>query len=347
MKKIIFALFLFLFLSDNVKAETIETPYLYYRSSQNSKLEIGEIREEETTYLLEEKAPSKTKEYYPLGKNPKDYPFRTNEVNYSEWSEWGTKKETTMEEEQQTLYTYQRLKKIDSLVIETSPSLALLSIKINGKEYLEKNSSLIYLESPLEIKLEKSFYPEEITLEIKVYRLLNDSKAKLTMTDKRQEYIEKEIKVTTPGISQITEKGIHLLKKLLLERETKTTNDLKDLFYIHILNEKVEYRYREKKYKYQKKPKQILSQEKEKEGYYVKEETTTYHFYRKEKIELYDNIILDGYIELNNIVKTTTFPLKNLKIASSMPCGNTILTFTYQTFSFQKEAYIKCEEERK
>ncbi len=327
------------------QAETIETPYLYYRSSDKNESAGDEIRVEEKAYLLEEDNPEVTEYYYFEEHHPKDYPIRTNDYQYTSWSEWSRRQEEGKEEEQRTIYSYQRLKKIKTLQFQVSSSLGFLSLKINGKECLKKESFLFYPKETFEITLEESLYPEEIKLEMTVYRLSNDPSAQINITDPKKEYVEKTIKINEPGISLICEKGIHLLKKLLLENKVQTTTDLKDLFYIKIKKQEQEYRYREKKYRFQKEPKQIKSKGKEKEGYHLVGGEVKYHYYRKEKIELYDEIVLDGYIELNQIVKRTTFPLKDLKIASSSSCGKTILTFTYQDFSFKREAYINCEEE--
>ena len=101
------------------------------------------------------------------------------------------------------------------------------------------------------------------------------------------------------------------------------------------------YRYRKKYYKYYKDESKI--DDKVLPGYKVVSTFNKYYLYRKEIIEVYDNIILNNYLDLDKVIKTSTIPLSKLEFNYDNNCGSTVLSIKYKDFKVDIDVIFNCD----
>ena len=65
--------------------------------------------------------------------------------------------------------------------------------------------------------------------------------------------------------------------------------------------------------------------------------------YRKEKIEVFDNINLSNYLDLSKIIKSSTIPLSKLKFNYIVNCSKTPLIIEYQNFKTEIDIVFNCQ----
>ena len=318
----------------DVDAKVFSLPYEKVERSVNPKYEK---RKKEVWYLLEEKESEITRKYYEIGKNPKDYPIQTKQKKYSSYGPYGTiKKEIEgYQRDEKEIYYYREMKKINKLILTDFEDISMLEIKVNGKKI---NNLLKEKEIILSFPSQR---PDDITLDITAFILQDARGPSFSLMDESGTYIKKTIMEKKKGIVREKIKVIDCLNKMVMDKKIKTTKNIDHLPYIEVVKKEKKYRYRKIKYKYEKEKQRIYSLEK-KEGYVVVSKLEKIAIYRREQLELFDTIFLDGYLDIDKIVKRTTIPLKEIKIESSNSCGKTNLTISYHSFSYQQEAFITC-----
>ena len=79
-------------------------------------------------------------------------------------------------------------------------------------------------------------------------------------------------------------------------------------------------------------------------GYKVVSTFNKYYLYRKEIIEVYDNIILNNYLDLDKVIKTSTIPLSKLEFNYDNNCGSTVLSIKYKDFKVDIDVIFNCED---
>lgn len=333
-------LVLFFFLCPlTVNAETIETPYLFVKEVDAS-YQVGESEQlhRESNYLLEEEKSETTQAFYKKGTHLKDYPLLTEEFCYTDFSPWQEKRkeDPTLEEQQKTVFTYQPLKKVRRLYLEKIEKLTLLEIRITSHD------QLLYQEQPkigeaITIDLKKDYDVATLKITLKCYLLQEDTKGHVTITTDDKSYLHETVTVTRKGISIVEKKLINCLQKLVFAKTMETTtSNIEEDPYLKIIQKKTWYRYREKKYRYQKEKKIKESNNKEEAGFRFIGIKNHYYLYRKEQITLKEGIVLKDYVDLDKIIVSTSFPLKDLLIKSRFYGNKAILTFSYKDFSIEK-----------
>ena len=155
-------------------------------------------------------------------------------------------------------------------------------------------------------------------------------------------YVNNEIKVINKGFNNLNIKLINCLERTLYDKEIKTTNNIDDKFYINVISKDTMYRYRKKYYMYYKDEYQI--DDKVLPGYKVVSTFNKYYLYRKEIIEVYDNIILNNYLDLDKVIKTSTIPLSKLEFNYDNNCGSTVLSIKYKDFKVDIDVIFNCED---
>ncbi len=333
--KILITILLF-FLCLNVNAKTITTPYLKVKEvDANYKLKPNE-KIEKTTYYKQEKI---TKDFKYLERPNNIYSIKTNDLRYGEYTNYTKERlnDSSKDEDTKTIYYYQELKKINSLTIKNIKNLLITKISIKYKD------NLIYEGNSKKISFNKKYSPEYLTLEITCFLNQEDLKGSFEIINSN--YIKDNIIVTKKGYSKIKVKLINHLNKLLYEDKVLKTSNLEDKYYIKVLKEETLYRYRKKYYKCYKE--EIITDKKLRYGYKVIEVINKYYLYKKETIELYDNIMLTDYLDLDKIIKSSTIPLSNLTFNYNNTCSKTNLTIKYQDFKVTTDITFKCQDNPK
>ncbi len=329
--KILFILLLF-FSCLNVNAKTITTPYLKvgevsfdYKVNSLEKIEV-------VTLYKQEKI---NRDYKYLENGNDSYTIKTNEVKYGEYSDYRKKriKDNSLDEDKKIIYYYQELKKIDSLRIEKVNNLLITNITIKYKD------NIIYNGNDLNIKLSKKYSPEY--LEMFVICFLNQGDIEGEFTISSDNYVNSKFIVKDKGYSKVDIKLINQLNKTIYEDKVLKTSNLDNKFYINVVDKKIFYRYRKKYYKYYRDD--IILDTKINPSYRVIDVSNKYYLYRKEIIEVFDNIKLSNYLDVSKVIKSSTVPLGDLEfIYDNETCGDSVLTLKYKDFKVNLDVNFSC-----
>lgn len=321
----------------NVSAKTIVTPYLKVGEvSSNYQVKDNE-KIEEVTYYKQEKI---NKDFKYLESATKEYTIKSNEVKYGEYSNYQKKRldNKNLDEDIKKVYYYQDLKRIDNLTIKNIDKLLITKITLKYKDNIIYQSS--DLKKEYKINLPKKYSPIYLTLDITCF--LNQGDMRGSFLIESDNYVNRNIKVINKGFNNLNIKLINCLERTLYDKEIKTTNDIDDKFYINVISKETMYRYRKKYYKYYKDESKI--DDKVLAGYKVVSTFNKYYLYRKEIIEVYDNIILNNYLDLDKVIKTSTIPLSKLEFNYDNNCGSTVLSIKYKDFKVDIDVIFNCED---
>lgn len=331
-----------------VGAEIVETPYMYvgsvdknYIVTENEKIQLKQ------EYVWQEVNPAMTDQYYMEGMQPINYPNQTQEFIYTKWSNWQTEKIDGLEEEQKITYTYQELQKIDQIVLDDIQNLLILSVKVIDRTTEQViatwfNTYNSFYENIL-LNLEKYYSLQQLQLEITTFLIQEKINGQYVIADSSKKYVKEVVHVEEKGISNQSYLLINCMKRLQWDKNIIQSQELTDPIYVHVLDIQVEYRYRLKLYRYQKNPQIIVQEGSYKEGYQLINKQTKYELYRKETIELYDSITLTDYIDLSNIIKESTIPLKDIQIVIEHVCQDSMMKLSYQDFQYKKPIQMICQ----
>ena len=289
----------------NVSAKTIVTPYLEVGEvSSNYQVEDNE-KIEEVTYYKQEKI---NKDFKYLESATKEYTIKSNEVKYGEYGNYQKKRldNKNLDEDIKKVYYYQDLKRIDNLTIKNIDKLLITKITLKYKDNIIYQSN--DLKKEYKINLSKKYSPIYLTLDITCF--LNQGDMKGSFLIKSDNYVNRNIKVTDKGFNNLNIKLINCLERTLYDKEIKTTNNIDD---------------------------KVLP------DYKVVSTFNKYYLYRKEIIEVYDNIILNNYLDLDKVIKTSTIPLSKLEFNYDNNCGSTVLSIKYKDFKVEVDVIFNCD----
>ena len=338
--KILILLLLLLFCYMNVDAKTITTPYLKigevdgnYKCNDKERIEI-------VTYYELEKI---NRDFKYLERPFKEYKIKGDKVKYGEYGEYQKERleNSNLDGDVKTIYYYQELKKIDSLIIKNINNLMITKVTLKYKDKVIYNcdkTSDVY-----KIKLSKKYSPEYLTLEVKCF--LNQGDLKGSFDVLNSNYIKEKIEVTTKGINNITIDLINCLSKTIYDEKIVKASSITDNFYINVIKKEKLYRYRKKYYQYYKDENVIDTRVLE--GYRVIKTFNKYYLYRKEEIEVFDEIVLDSYLDLDKVIKRSTVPLSKLEFIYENNCSKTDLVIKYKDFKETIKVTFKCEKSSK
>ncbi|HIS38344.1 MAG TPA: hypothetical protein IAB45_02415 [Candidatus Onthousia faecavium] len=323
MKKLSLLLLLFLYLNLDISichAKTYETPYLLvekvdqdYKVGQNEKIKT-------VTYYVQEKI---NKDYKYLEEPTSEYPLITKEKKYSNYLYSLTKPTlNNIELEEEYLYSYQEIKKINKLNLTICNNLLITSIKIYYKDKLIYESN----KNKDTIKLDDYYSPEYLVIDLTFFLNQGDSKGTFTLSN--SDYIKIKDTIKDKGFSTKKFKVINYIANYKYDNFVKFTTDIRDKFYLKILTKTKIYKYRKVYYKCNEDTR-ITSQELL-DSYKVIDTYHEYYLYRKEKIETFDHITVIDYLDLSKVIKTSTIPLSKLKF-NYEPNGTT-LVIAYQDY---------------
>lgn len=330
--KILLILLLF-FSCANVSAKTITTPYLKvgevnanYQAKDNEKIE-------KVTYYKQEKI---DKEFKYLEECNLEYPLKSNEVTYGEYTNYSKEKlnDKRLDEDIKTIYYYKDLKKIENLTISNIDNLLITKITLKYKD------KTIYEGNNYNIKLSKKYSPEFLELEVTCF--LNQGDRKGNFVIENSNYIKDKITITKKGYSKIKLKLINHLTKTLYDEKVLNNSNIEDKSYIKVISKEKLYRYRKKYYKCYKDD--SITDTLVHNGYKVVDTINKYYLYRKETIEVYDDITLSNYLDLSKVIKKSTIPLSKLEFNYSNTCSKTILTIKYQDFKENIDITFDCND---
>lgn len=328
--KILFILLLF-FYCLNVEARTFTTPYLKV-GEVDSTYQINSLEKIEVVpFYKQEKL---NKDYKYLEKAVGVYTIKTNEVKYGEYGDYQKKriKDQNLDEDIKTIYYYQELKKIDNLKIRNVNDLLIRKIVLKYKD------NVIYQGNDVDIELLKKYSPEYLELYITCFLNQGDLKGEFTLSS--DDYVEKKVVVEKKGYSVIKVKLINALNKMIYEKDLLRTTNIENKFYINIVKKDVFYRYRKKYYKYYKED--IIVDTNINPLYKVIEVYNKYYLYRKETIEVFDDIKLSNYLDLSKVIKNSTIPLSLLSFDYVNTCSKSVLTIRYKEFKVNLDVVFEC-----
>lgn len=330
--KILLILLLF-FYYDNVFARTITTPYLkvgevdsIYQANTNEKIK-------KVTYYKQEKM---DKEFKYLEVPNNEYSIKSDEIIYGKYSSYSKEKlnDKNLDEDIKTIYYYKDLKKIDNLTIKDIKNLLITKITLKYKD------KTIYEGTNYNIKLSKKYSPEYLTLDIICFLNQEDIKGSFKIVNSN--YINEKITVTKKGYSKVKLKLINYLTKTLYDEEILKTSNLEDKIYIKVISKEKLYRYRKKYYKYYKA--KYITDTLVHDGYKVIDTIDKYYLYRKETIEVFDDITLSNYLDLSKVIKKSTIPLSKVEFNYYNTCSKTTLTIKYKDFKENIDVTFKCPD---
>ena len=328
--KILIILLLF-FCYESVFAKTITTPYLKVGEVESTYQVNTNEKIEKTTYYKQEKI---DKDYKYLEVPNDEYSIKSDEIIYGKYSSFHKEKlnDNSLDEDIKTIYYYKDLKKIDNLTIKDINNLLITKITLKYK------NKTIYEGSNYNIKLSKKYSPEYLTLDITCFLNQGDIKGSFKIINSN--YINEKITVTKKGYSKVNLKLINHLTKTLYDDKVLKTSNIEDKFYIKVISKEQLYRYRKKYYKCYKD--ENLTDTSVHDGYKVTDTIAKYYLYRKEVIEVFDDITLSNYLDLSKIIKESTIPLSKLEFIYSNTCSKTKLTIKYQDFKENIDITFKC-----
>ena len=79
-------------------------------------------------------------------------------------------------------------------------------------------------------------------------------------------------------------------------------------------------------------------------GFILEKDKTSDASNLKEIIEVYDNIILNNYLDLDKVIKNSTIPLSKLEFNYSNNCSNTKLIIKYKDFKEEISVTFNCKD---
>ena len=330
--KILIILLLF-FWWNNVSAKTITTPYLKVGEVDSTYQVKSNEKIEKVTYYKQEKI---DKDFKYLEEPNDEYPLKSDEIIYGKYSSFRKEKlnDNSLDEDIKTIYYYNALKKIDNLTIKDINNLLITKITLKYKD------KTIYEGTTKNIKLSKKYSPEYLTIDITCFLNQGDIKGSFRLVNSN--YINEKITVTKKGYSKIELKLINHLTKTLYDKKLLKTSNLEDKFYINVISKEKLYRYRKKYYKCYKD--ESLTDTIIHDGYKVTDTINKYYLYRKETIEVYDDIKLSNYLDLSKVIKKSTISLSKLEFNYSNTCSRTTLTIKYQDFKENVDVTFSCED---
>lgn len=307
-----------------VSADIITTPYLF----------AGFVDE---CYSLQENEKIEERNKYIFQKEDELY-------TYSKWSRWQSKKIHGLEEQNKTVYYYQRLKSLDRIIIKDISCLFIMNVKI----FLRSHHQLIanwvntpfILKENITILLDSFYFPEDLEIEIETFMLQEKEQGSFFITGIDQQYIKKKVDVLEKGKSSQKQLLINCLIKMKWDKKVQHTQSIDHLFYYLLIKKERLYRYRFKIYKKSFLPVIVTTAQEKIEGYQLLEAVKEYALYRRERIEIYDQITLSGYIDTTKIIKSSTIPLKYLSFELVKKDFKEYIVIKYQAFSFEKEVYF-------
>ena len=207
------------------------------------------------------------------------------------------------------------------------------------KVVLKDKDKVLYEGKAKTIKLSKEYSPEYLTLEVTCF--LNQEDIMGSFTINNSNYIKDEIIIKDKGYSTIEIKLINHLTKTLYEDKVLKTSNIDNNFYIKIIDKEILYRYRKKYYKCYKED--IITDTYIHDGYRVINTYYKYYLYRKEIIDIFDDIELSNYLDLSKVIKMSTIPLSKLEFSYINTCSKTNLIIKYQDFKEIVPITFKCE----
>ena len=330
--KILLILLLF-FSWENVYAKTIITPYLKVGSVDSNYKVSDNERLEKVTYYKQEKI---DRDYKYLEQASKEYPLKSDEVIYGKYTSYTKEKlpDKSLDEDTKTIYYYKELKKIDNLIIKDIDNLLITKIILKYKD------KTLYEGNLYNIKLSKKYSPEFLILEVTCF--LNQGDIEGSFEIENSNYIKDKIKVTKKGYSRVEIKLINHLVRTLYDDKVLKTSNIDNKFYINILRKETLYRYRKKYYKCYKD--ESIIDTKINSGYKVIDIINKYYLYRKEEIEVFDEIELSNYLDISKVIKNSTIPLSKLEFNYSNNCSNTKLIIKYKDFKEEISVTFNCKD---
>ncbi len=333
----IFIILLLFFSCLNVYSQTITTEYIKVGEVDQNYSPNNLEKIEKVTYYQQEKI---NKEFKYLDKPDDEYNIKSNEVIYGKYSNYQKERkfDKTLDEERKIIYYYQDLKKINYLTIKNINNLLITKIilKYKNRVIYEENN----IKDTYKIKLRKKYSPEYLTLELTCFLKQEDLKGNFKIENSK--FIEETIEVKEKGFTKIKVKLINCLNKMIYDNKINKTISIDDKFYINIVDKKILYRYRKKYYKYYKN--EEITSEKLDSDYKITNKINKYYLYRKEIIELYDDINLNDYLDLNKIIKSSTIPISKLNFNYNKVCGKTNLAIKYKSFETNLTIVFNCNK---
>ncbi len=231
------------------------------------------------------------------------------------------------------IYYYQKLQKVKEFTIDGE------DIKISNIKFLDDNK-VIY-DSSLGVKkivLDKFYDPSNLKLVITCFLLQSSKKGIIKI--KSQNYIKKDLVITSKGYNTLEIKGMDLLVDLLYDEKIYKGFNLDDS-YVKIVRQEKRVYYQSKFYKCFKK-KRMVSKDILK-GYKVVDTFFKYFLYRKERIVLYDKIVLNDYFDLDKVIKESSVPLSRLHF-KYVNCRNQIVTLKYKDYEVKFPVVFRCQK---
>ncbi len=335
MKLLLVLLLFFSYL--NVSAKTIITPYLKVGEVSSDYIVNNNEKIEEITYYKQDK---NIKDFKYLEKSNKEYNIKSEEVKYGKYGNYKKKKydNKNLDEDIKIIYYYQDLKGINSLTVKNINNIFITRLTLKYKDNIIYQSN--DLKSEYQIRLSKEYSPIYLTFEITCF--LNQEDLEGSFIIESDNYINNKIKVTNKGFNNLNIKLINCLEKTVFDKKIKKTTNIDDKFYINIISKETMYRYRKKYYKYYKDETKIDS--KVLDDYKVISTFNKYYLYRKEVIEVYDNIVLNNYLDLDKVIKISTIPLSKLEFNYVNNCEKTVLSIKYKDFKVDVDVVFNCED---
>ncbi len=335
-------LFLLFLLPIEVQAETYYTPY--YETSSPTWNQTLEKIEEKEVYVLQ-KETKKTKKYYPLTqKIPGYHPIFEEYIDLPDSTyKTNCKKEANVTWKKKI--TYQKLKAIQEITIESHAEILIKDIAVyckNQKIQIEVTSSFTRKKRIWKIHLQKKQNPEELEIEWTVFLRQEIEKASLLLYDN-----EKITLFTYPihqkGFSKKRIQLTHEIRNYKMEKKKSVFFEDKQnpipYFYIRIDKIETVCQEKERRYRFEQDQKTMESDTPIKEGYtLLKKETKTIYF-RREKIVLKDTLITNSpYLLVDQLIESTSFPLKDLVLIHPVieEEGFYPITFSYRDFEITK-----------
>ncbi len=332
----------------SVQAEVIETPYLLVGEVDASyQVSFNERLDKKTFYLLEEDQVL-TKDYYFEGTAPKEYPLQSKEFIMTSWTKWGAKKKGYEEKEIRTIYRYQKLEKIRFLVLKDVINIGLVAMTVSKKQ--QKLTEFLLPTIPyypsaknsLMIDLGDFYEVEDLVFSVTTFLLQEDVSGSFVLEDEKGQFLHQKVTVTDQGMMEQSIKLINCLQKLQFSSQLFVSYEEDFSPYLKFVEKQKQYRYRRRKYRYQKIPQKYMSEVAKREGFHVLKTIEKYHLYRKEQLELYDEVIFKDYIDLDVLVKNSSFPLSKLQVDYQPFCGRGVIRLSYRDFSYLKEVEMNC-----
>lgn len=345
----LFLLFIFCY-PLSVSSETIYTPYQKVNSI-TSQEELETVFST-TKYLLEENQVL-TENYYPKKTKIKGFLPKLDDFIYEEsiFPSTSCTAKDDIETKVLTKSWYQLLQPISSIEIKSDANLFLYQIRIYEKGNLivqKEKKKGIYLTptSPIILTLPSKKNIEDLTISFTVFVKQAQEKVSLSISDnKKITYQVHTIK--KKGFSTISTSLSKEIISFQYQKKIQTTMDIPP-FYSKLIKQQKLCQKRKKLYRFQKVPRKLLSNEKEKQGYHFVKEVNIQEYYRREKIVFKEVLITrTPYLLIDDFIISTSFPLKDLKLSYSSFTkeGTYPITFSYQGFQiFKNFTYKKTVE---